>query len=342
MTGIPEKNRWFSWIGGNSPKCAINFTFSAMPFPDLEEAGIETSMEQFMKEAKDARAEYISALSKFLNVSEECILPVASGSVSIIIASFLLSTRNKSVSIPMPEYFPIFSIPESLGLRVKKIDLHTVPEDTESMMFSSPNNPVGIYPEWLNAIESLKDIDKFADETFLPFREDYKTSYRKYSGLLCAGTTTKYFGLGDFKTGWFIADPDEIEELKLVEDAVAPGISRYNMWIGLQALRSVEYFRKRSNRVMTENLNAVDSFVNETNGLSWIKPDSAPYGFVNFKGTGSEELCTRILNETGVLVVPGKYMGNDSGFRLCFTSGLEETRAGLEKLAHFFNSHFID
>lgn len=337
MFKIPGHDRWFKWIDDNSPGCRYNLSLSALPFPDLERAGIETSMDEFLKIGEEVNSRYVTALSGFLGVDEDCILPLGSASQAIYIASFHMASRVKSVAIPLPEYEPIVSVPETLGLNVSFFDLnaHNVPEES-AVMCSSPNNPAGIKPEWIPDLVTDINNPKLIDETFLPFMPDFGSQFRRNSDVICAGTTTKYFGLGDVRSGWIVADPETVDELERITEQVSPGVSGYTLWIGSQAIESAEYFRKRAAEVMGRNLDLVDKFVSETSGLSWEKPDAAPYGFIKFNGGKSEELCTRILHETGVLVVPGLYMGDDSGFRLCFTSGHEELESALEALSVFF------
>ncbi len=336
---VPGTDRWFRWIETNSPGCSYNLSLSAMPFPDLEEAGIETSVAEYLRNGNSAHSDFVCAVSRFLGVEEECVLPVGSASQAIYMASYFLATETGSVSIPYPEYEPIMSVPEALGIDVVPFPFGSdVPGETLHLMCSSPNNPLGREPPWLNRFVSAEDTTAFVDETFLPFSNPFRTVFRKNSGIICAGTTTKYFGLGDFKAGWLIADPANIEKLERIAEQVSPGLSGYTLWIGAQAMESEKYFRGRSSAVMDRNLKLVDTFVEETEGLDWETPFAAPYGFIRFNGEGSEELCRRILDGTGVLVVPGIYMGNDSGFRLCFTTDQEELEAALDRLREFFSS----
>lgn len=337
---IPGENRWFKWLMENHSHCRFDLSSSAMPFPDLEKAGIETDVSEFLRARDEAPGDFVKGLSGFLNVKEECILPVGSASQTIFMASFLLSGHSKDVAVPVPEYEPVITIPETFGMTVHTFDFTKTPEDDGmDIMCSAPNNPIGKMPEWLQSHGNAHGPTVFADETFLPFAAEFRTLFRENGNFLCSGTTTKYFGLGDFKVGWFLSDPSELEKIRRVSEQVAPGTSRYSQWIGAQALRSEHYFRGRASEAMGKSLKLVDDFVQETKGLSWEVPDAAPYGFVRFDGSGSEELCAKILKDSGVLLVPGGYMGDDNGFRLCFTSGAEKVEEALDSLREYFRKN---
>lgn len=336
VTKIPGKDRMFAWIVDNSPACKYNLSLSALPFPDLVEAGIETSVEEFRRNTDAVYGDYRRSVSKFFGVDEINVLAVGSGSQAIYIAASFLGSITSGIGVPDTEYEPIMEVPEYLGFDVNHFDSGSGPgREDHAAMCSAPNNPLGIMPEWLvSGNRSGKRV--FADETFLPFKSGFRTLFSSDRSYICSGTTTKYFGLGDFKAGWFLADREDIEPLSAIIDHVAPGISRYSLWISSQALGSTGYFRKRSERVMERNLKIADDFVEEVKSLSWVKPDSAPFGFVHFGGRGSEELCRRILKKTGILLVPGAFMGDDSGFRLCFTSDEGELEESLDILRKFF------
>lgn len=334
---IPGIDRWFRWLKSNYRYCKYDLSASAMPFPDLQEAGIETDIAEFMKVRDEAYGHFASALSRFLNVKEECIVPVGSASQTIFMASFILSLKSKDVAVPVPEYEPILTVPETFGTTVHRFDYRDGREEKGmNIMCSAPNNPLGSMPDWLNSVRDTEGT-VFADETFLPFSAGFRTLFRENMNFLCSGTTTKYFGLGDFKTGWFLSDPSERDLIQKISEQVSPGMSRYSLWMGAQALGSEHYFRKRASEAMEISLKLVDDFVEETAGLSWEKPDSAPYGFVRFNGSGSEKMCSRILKDSGVFLVPGDYMGDDSGFRLCFTTGPEEVEKALNRLRDYFS-----
>ncbi len=335
---LPERDRMLDWIITNTPSCRMNLSLSALPFPDLAEAGIETSFREFRREADGVFSRFRESVARFMSVDQEKVLPLGSASQAIYVASTYLSSLYDEVTVPVPEYEPIMSVPAAVGMKTEFLDIHKAPDSMAgAVACSAPNNPTGTMPPWLESFAGRSTGMIFADETFLPFSENFRTLYSGNRNIICSGTTTKYFGLGDFKAGWFVANEDVIEKLERIFYTVAPGISRYSLWISSQAMESAGYFRKRASEVMTENLEMVDEFVSGTSGLSWERPDSAPYGFVKFGESGSEALCRNVLEKTGILLVPGSFLGNDGGFRLCFTSGREELEAALKKLGDFLS-----
>jgi aspartate aminotransferase len=78
-------------------------------------------------------------------------------------------------------------------------------------------------------------------------------------------------------------------------------------------------------------------------GIRCARPQGAFYVYPNvgacLKRGGVEdtlELAARLLDETGVVVVPGLAFGTDQHLRLAYTTAPEKISAGLQKLSDFF------
>ena len=71
----------------------------------------------------------------------------------------------------------------------------------------------------------------------------------------------------------------------------------------------------RGRDITSERLNAIP-------GISCVKPDGAFYAFPRVDlGVSDDEFCTRIIRETGVVLVPGSGFGQRPGtqhFRVVF------------------------
>jgi len=88
-----------------------------------------------------------------------------------------------------------------------------------------------------------------------------------------------------------------------------------------------------------------DRFIDGLNsipGVHCLSPKAAFYAFPNIKSFGirSSELSARILNETGVALLPGTAFGQygEGYLRLSFANSIENLDKAIEKLRRFFKN----
>ena len=99
-------------------------------------------------------------------------------------------------------------------------------------------------------------------------------------------------------------------------------------------------------------MNVVQSFIDKNcSTCEWVKPVGAPIGFIKFTRSGQPvddlELCTRLMEKRGLLLVPGqKCFGDGDHFpgyvRLGFGGDTRQLEAGLQALQAFLESDYRD
>jgi aspartate aminotransferase len=92
------------------------------------------------------------------------------------------------------------------------------------------------------------------------------------------------------------------------------------------------HFNERRS-LLSDGLRAID-------GVQLLPPEGAFYAFpdVSSWGIDSLTLCTRLLDEVGLAVVPGAAFGDDRCIRLSCAASPETLRDGIERLARFRTS----
>lgn len=87
--------------------------------------------------------------------------------------------------------------------------------------------------------------------------------------------------------------------------------------------------------------NMAYELLNTIKGLSVIKPEGAFYLYVNTKAveTDSMKFCSKLLEETGVAVVPGLGFGSDGYFRLSFATDDATIKEGIERIRTFVENY---
>ncbi len=101
-----------------------------------------------------------------------------------------------------------------------------------------------------------------------------------------------------------------------------------------QVMEMVDEFRRRRDYIIDR--------LNETPGISCLKPKGAFYAFANVseilkKGAlkDSVSLAEKLLAEANVAVVPGSAFGDDRYIRLSYATSLENIKEGMERIKGF-------
>jgi aspartate/methionine/tyrosine aminotransferase len=210
-----------------------------------------------------------------------------------------------------------------------------------------PHNPTGALPtrETFDAIEAVAAVvgaHLFSDEVYRHLEydpADLLPAAAEYGGLaVSVGVMSKSFGLAGLRIGWLATkDRQLLQRISIYKEYISACSSAPSELLALVALRAREAVLARSARLLAENLALLDGFFEEWAGVfDWIRPRA---GCVSFPRLDSalpvEELAVRLVEEEGVLLVPGSvydYPGNH--FRLGFgRADLPVALTGLERFA---------
>lgn len=81
--------------------------------------------------------------------------------------------------------------------------------------------------------------------------------------------------------------------------------------------------------------------LNAIRGISCVAPKGTFYAFANIKGAGmsSDEFCNRLIDEAGLVVIPGDAFGEygEGYVRMSFAVSDETITEGLNRLDMFMN-----
>ncbi|KAF7520065.1 hypothetical protein PCG10_009394 [Penicillium crustosum] len=298
-----------------------------------------------------------------------------------ILANFLLLYTligpGDHVICHYPTYQQLYSVPVSLGAEVSlwhskeddgwQLDIEDLKRlirpNTKMIIINNPQNPTGaIVPR--ETLQSLVDIARksaitlLSDEVYRPLFQDTSAAPPSllsfgYEQTIVTGSVSKAFSLAGLRIGW-IASLD-----KSIIDACAASRDYTTITVGLiddtiasfaLAPECVHNLLKRNLGLARTNLEILEKFIHSHRwACDWVKPRAGTTAFVRFKKKGEpvddSVLCERLLERTGVMVVPGSFcFGRDQDFRgyvrmgyVCQTKTLE---IGLERLSQFLNDGY--
>ena len=195
-------------------------------------------------------------------------------------------------------------------------------KDKNYLLFlNSPNNPSG---QICNNLKEISFIAKkyniliLSDEIYseLSFNKGFKSISEFYpEKTIISNGLSKWCGAGGWRLGYFII-PEALTELKnSIKNLASETFSSVSAPIQYAAIAAYnnnhnEYINdsrsilKAVGEYVFENLKSNTIIMNKPQGGFYLMPE-----FLTQKFSTSEEMCSNILNETGVALLPGSDFG---------------------------------
>ncbi len=286
-----------------------------------------------------AKLAIFNTLSAFVDPGDEVLIPDP-GWVSY--REMVRFARGKPVSIKLSEE-------KDWRLDVNDI-VNKIDYKTKVLIINSPTNPTGgvLTREDIKAIRDIVidfDLILISDEIYekIIFEGEH-ISPGVYDDLLLNTIIVNGFSKGWAMTGWrigyLIAPSRYIPELEKVQQhtiSCAPSMAQY---AALEALKTREYvdemvaeFKRRRDYVYER--------LSNMNGIKIRKPRATFYAFPKYEfDVPSKKLAEDIMTKEKVAVTPGFAFGNygEGHFRISFATSMDNLKAGLDKLEHYFES----
>ncbi|MHB1709071.1 MAG: pyridoxal phosphate-dependent aminotransferase [Thermoplasmataceae archaeon] len=334
----------YDWLMENVPGTKYNLSQSGMNQVDISKIGIKTDFAEFASANIDGEKFFRKTVAALHSVDEDNVTSTTGGSQAIFIAASIMAMNHESVSIPVPEYEPMFSVPEMVGLSINRINSGDFPGKETSFMISDPNNPRGVrykreIIEQIAETVAKNNTHALIDEAFMDFSYEKPQRIRVSGGTIFSNTFSKFYGLGFMRTGYVISDEETIARVNHLRSLFTGGSSSYILWIAAQILQKRDYFYGQAKKLMDDNRKIVSDFADETGLISEVASGSAPYCFMKYRSKiNSVDLCRKVLSKTGVLLSSGEYFGSGNSFRLCFTPERGMLTEAIDLLTDFFKA----
>ncbi|MBI4807154.1 MAG: aminotransferase class I/II-fold pyridoxal phosphate-dependent enzyme [Desulfovibrio sp.] len=266
------------------------------------------------------------------------------------------------VIVQTPCYQSLYQVAESRGCRVipwvcreedgwvPDLDelARLVNRNTKAVFINSPHNPTGSCLT-SKAMDGIVEIVAragcllFSDEVYRFLEYDEKQAPRPacelYDRAVSLGVMSKSLGLAGLRVGWAACrDKSILDAMSGVKDYTTICGSAPSEFLAALALRRKDAILARIRELTLDNLSLLGPFMARHAGMfAWAKPKAGPIAFPRLaSGEDSEPFCKRVLEESGVLLLPGRLYGEEwkahfrVGFgRKSFAEGLDELEAFL-------------
>ena len=263
------------------------------------------------------------------------------------------------VIVHWPGYQSLFEVARSIGCEVSfwearedrgwslgltELKGHLRPH-TRAVIVNTPHNPTG----WLMPGDEFGQLSRLLDRRgILLFSDEvYRESEYVADDRLPAacdiseravslGVMSKTYGLPGLRIGWVATRNAEIAtRMAALKDYTTICNSGPSELLAEIALRHRERLIRRNLEIISANLVILDGFFNEyASTFSWVRPKAGPIAFVGLNGIEVEPFCDGLVNQEGVLLLPGHlYADGYNYFRIGF--GRRDMPAALESLERF-------
>ena len=254
-------------------------------------------------------------------------------------------------AVPVPTY-------EEYEYRMQAADIEkAITPNTKAILLNSPCNPTGavLTKEDILAIAEIvkkHDLWVLSDEPYdsivydgvEPFSIAQVPEVR--DKVMVLNSFSKSYAMTGWRVGYLLApDPAFITKMAQLQEGVASCVSGFVQVAAAEALKRTDcvdqmvadYTRRRD--ILIDGINAIP-------GFSCKKSAGSFYAFVNIKafGKSSQEFAEELLENAGVVVVPGSAFGKmgEGYLRLVFANSDENLKEAVRRIAAYIAKAYPD
>lgn len=254
-------------------------------------------------------------------------IAVTQGASGAFALAFLTAfDEGDSVALATPGYPCYRNILNALGLNA--VEIMTGPEthyqptvealsalagSIDGLIIASPSNPTGsmLSPEDFTEISNWcqeNEVRLISDEIYhgLTYGTPETTAVAVNPDAIVINSFSKYFSMTGWRVGWLVMPEDMMRPLERLQGNMTictPAVSQIAALGALQASEELDALKEgyRRNRTVLQQA-LIDGGVSEISS-----PDGAFYLYANVSHLTDDavQLCSRILEETGIAITPG-------------------------------------
>lgn len=298
--------------------------------------------------------------SMYKKVTPEMILTVHGGTGANNMVLTELLEPGDNIVVVVPSYQQHYSIPENLGIEVRKLNLkiedgflpnvetlqQLVDKNTKMISFTNPNNPAGTYiKEALmgEIIKIAKSVDAyiFSDEIYRGLDDDYMPSIVDlYDKGICTSSMSKVFSMAGTRVGWIIVPEkntfDQMFNRRSFDTICGSVIDEY---LSAIALENHGKILERSKSIVRKNKKVLDHWINSQTKMKYCGESYGSTVLIKYDAEiSATDICLDIFEKTGVLLCHGDCYEEPFTFRLGYGfDGDEMLKTGLDLLGDYFS-----
>lgn len=234
--------------------------------------------------------------------------------------------------------------------------LDSIGPRTFGIVLNSPSNPTGaVYPrETVEAIVqecAYRGIYVYSDEVYDHLLLD-DIEYASVLGctadidhIMVVSSFSKTFSMPGLRVGWIIASQGHIRKLRRYHMFTTTVANTPAQWAGVAALKGDRSCVDEMVREYARRRDRVVELVQEAPHLTGYRPQGAFYVFPTLpRGVNASNVAIRMLEETGVCVVPGDAFGETtpSSIRISYSTSMEQIEEAFARMIPWLKKQTFD
>lgn len=298
----------------------------------------------------------ISSLYK--TVSSEEILVHAGAEEAIFNFMNVVLEAGDQIIVHAPYYQSLGEVARSIGAKVVEwrgnpaqsweLDLNflekALTDQTKVVAVNFPHNPTGFLPssDFMTRLSRLSDdhgFMVFSDEVYRGLEYDAGYCLPAFADLnqrgVSLGVMSKTYGLAGLRIGWIATRHRGLfKKLAAFKDYTTICNSAPSEFLAALALKHQKSIVERNLKIIRKNLLLLEAFFSrQGERFDWHAPKAGPISFPRYLGGSVEDFCGQLLDDAGVLLLPGTLFGKAYDcFRIGFgRADMEESLSVLEQ-----------
>lgn len=268
-----------------------------------------------------------------------------------LVMETLIERGDNVVSI-VPTYQQHYSIPKSIGANVDLLFLkegnnwipdinelkNKVKNNTKIICMNNPNNPTGaVIPR--NILEKIIDIARenncyiLCDEVYRGLEHNgqiSKSIVELYEKGISTGSMSKVFSLAGLRLGWIVTPREVMNKIIIHREYNTISVSILDDYFSTLALENKGKIIKRNLGKILEGKKIMSDWIESEPHISWIEPKGGTTCLLKYDlPMISRELCKKLLDDTGVLFLPGETLEMEGYLRAGYCSDISKLKKGL-------------
>jgi len=301
--------------------------------------------------------------SLYKHMTPENILVAGGGIGANFIVFYSIVEPGDTVISVFPAYQQLYSVAKSFGAKVKLLPLRLeqqwlpnteelaelIDEKTKLIVINNPHNPTGS----LIDTDLLKKICAIAEEAgaYILCDEAYRGLYVRPNDFvpsavdlsdraIVTGSFSKAFSLTGLRLGWIAANKHVIGECEFHREYTTLSNGMIDDALAALAAKNADRIYKRNLRIIRTNHQILSDWIEEEPLISWIPSRAGSVAFLQYHlKMPSEDLCLRLLQDKGTLLVPGSCFEMEGFLRIGYGCKTEVLKEGLSRFKDFLNSY---
>ena len=281
-----------------------------------------------------------------------------------LVLTTLCEPGDHVVSV-MPTYQQLYSIPEMCGAKVDilhlekerhyHVDAKRLDElcgsDVKVICINNPDNPTGA----LLSEEEIRSIVEVASkhDAWLVFDEVYRLLVQDsdafttspidlYEKAVVVSSMSKVWSMAGIRLGWCITKDEKLRhDLLSHRDYSLISCGLFDEEVAAYALAHRDAVLERSHRIVRQNLNVLQEWVDSEPHLSFVRPEAGTTALVYYDyDIDSRTFCTDMIKKSGALVTPGDCFEEPKSMRIgyAYSDNTDDLQKGLDAISAYMRT----